>query len=162
MMEGKVSPAMLTFTKDNWNAPQLVTVTGVDDNVADGNQIYTIITSPAKSDDPGYNNHDTPDIQAINVDNDSPGITATPRTCIMTTERMMSATFTLVLNSQPSGDVVLNLASSAPTEGIVTPKKATFTRDNWNAPQTITITGQDDQTQDGNQPYAVHVTPDPA
>ena len=121
--EGTVSPAMVTFTPDNWKAPQIVTVTGIDDSVADGNQVYNVITGAAKSDDPGYNNLDPPDIQAINVDNDSPGITAKPKTGLMTHENGMSTTFTLVLNSKPSGDVVLNLASSAPTEGNVTPKK---------------------------------------
>jgi len=29
----------------NWNAPQTVTVTGVDDAVADGNQVYSIVTA---------------------------------------------------------------------------------------------------------------------
>ena len=35
--EGTVTPAAVTFTPDNWNAPQTVTVTGVDDQEADGN-----------------------------------------------------------------------------------------------------------------------------
>jgi hypothetical protein len=158
--EGTVSPAMLTFTPLNWNAPQIVTVTGVDDSAADGNQIYTIVTAPAKSDDPGYNNLDPPDIQVINIDNDSPGITAKPQTGLMTRENGTSATFTLVLNSKPSGIVVLNLTSSAPSEGTVSPIKVTFTTANWMAPQTITLTGVDDAVQDGNQPYTIHVTPD--
>ena len=34
--EGTVSPASLTFTGANWNTPQTVTVTGVDDLLADG------------------------------------------------------------------------------------------------------------------------------
>jgi hypothetical protein len=159
--EGTVSPASLTFTPQNWNAPQIVTVTGVDDSVADGNQIYTIITAPAVSDDAGYNHLDPPDVQVVNVDNDSPGITAKPQTGLTTSEAGMSATFTLVLNSKPTGDVALNLTSSAPTEGTVSPKKVTFTSTNWNAPQTITINGVDDATQDGNQPYTIHVTVDP-
>jgi hypothetical protein len=34
--EGTVSPASLTFTTANWQRPQTVTVTGVDDAQVDG------------------------------------------------------------------------------------------------------------------------------
>jgi len=36
--EATVAPTALTFTATNWNIPQTVTVTGVDDRVVDGNQ----------------------------------------------------------------------------------------------------------------------------
>ena len=41
--EGTVSPSSLTFTTANWNVLQRVTVTGVDDQVVDGNVVYTIV-----------------------------------------------------------------------------------------------------------------------
>jgi autotransporter-associated beta strand protein len=53
--EGTVSPASLTFTSTNWNTPQTVTVTGVDDSVDRENVTYTIVTT-ATSTDPNYNN----------------------------------------------------------------------------------------------------------
>src|SRR5262249_25413507 len=53
--EGTVAPASLTFTAANWNVPQTVTITGVDDFVQDGDITYTIITAPAVSADPIYN-----------------------------------------------------------------------------------------------------------
>ncbi len=34
--EGTVGPASLTFTNANWDTPQTVTVTGVDDAAVDG------------------------------------------------------------------------------------------------------------------------------
>ena len=43
--EGTVSPATLTFTEDNWNAAQTVTVTGIDDSNSDGNKAYKISLS---------------------------------------------------------------------------------------------------------------------
>ena len=36
--EATVAPATLTFTEDNWNTAQNVTLTGVDDNDTDGNK----------------------------------------------------------------------------------------------------------------------------
>ena len=43
--EGTVSPASLTFTTANWSSAQTVTVTGVDDAIADGHQRYSIVTA---------------------------------------------------------------------------------------------------------------------
>ncbi|MEG3844964.1 FG-GAP-like repeat-containing protein, partial [Microcoleus sp. herbarium14] len=45
--EGTVSTNSLTFTPANYSQPQTVTVTGVDDLVADGNVVYKIITAAA-------------------------------------------------------------------------------------------------------------------
>src|SRR5205085_1790009 len=51
--EGNVSTSLLTFTAANWNLAQTVTVTGVDDAVADGNQAFSIVLAPAVSSDSG-------------------------------------------------------------------------------------------------------------
>ncbi|MBF0245897.1 MAG: hypothetical protein HQL31_11620, partial [Planctomycetes bacterium] len=40
--EASVSPASLTFTSKNWNQPQSVYVTGVDDGINDGNQTSVV------------------------------------------------------------------------------------------------------------------------
>jgi hypothetical protein len=40
--EVTVSPATLTFTSANWNVPQAVTLTGVDDVVVDGPQVTSV------------------------------------------------------------------------------------------------------------------------
>jgi len=52
--EGTLSTSSLTFTPGNWNIPQLVTVTGVNDLPSDGDIAYQAIASPASSSDPGY------------------------------------------------------------------------------------------------------------
>ncbi|MEJ2186732.1 MAG: hypothetical protein P8Z36_12440, partial [Gemmatimonadota bacterium] len=43
--EATAAPATLTFTNATWNLPQTVTVTGVADGIADGNQNSTITVS---------------------------------------------------------------------------------------------------------------------
>ena len=45
----------LTFTTANWNTPQTVTVTGVNDDLDDGDVAYTIVTAAATSSDGNYN-----------------------------------------------------------------------------------------------------------
>ena len=69
--EGTVDQSSLTFTNANWNANQTVTVTGVDDFVADGNQDYTIELGAATSEDPGYVGLDPPDVAVVNIDDET-------------------------------------------------------------------------------------------
>ncbi len=157
--EGTVSTAQLMFTSDDWNAPKTVTVTGVEDMVADGPQAYTILLGPATSDDPGYNGLDPDDVQVTNLDDDTPGIVVTPTSGLVTTESGGTAQFTVVLLSQPTADVTIAVASSAPAEASAAPASLVFTSTNWNAPQTVTVTGVDDSVADGDQPFTIVLSP---
>lgn len=69
--EGTVAPASLTFTQADWNRPRTVVVTGMDDGVADGDQVYAIVTGPASSADPAYDGIDPPDVAVVNEDDDA-------------------------------------------------------------------------------------------
>ena len=104
-----------------------MTVTGVNDAVVDGNVAYTIVTAPATSTDPNYNGLNASDVTVTNTDNDTAGITVTPTAGLTTTEAGGTATFTVVLNSQPTANVTIGLSSSNPTEGTVGPASLTFT-----------------------------------
>jgi hypothetical protein len=161
--EGTISPGSVTFTPVNWMAPQMITVTGADDDRADGNQPYLISTSVPQSEDAGYAAlKDPPSASVTNVDNDSPGLTVMPTSGLVTSEAGSMTEFSVALSSKPIADVLLDVTSSRPEEGVPTPVQLTFTEQNWNAPQIVTITGQDDKAQDGMQLYTVHVTPNPA
>jgi hypothetical protein len=159
--EGTVAPAQLVFTPVNWNAPQTVTLTGVDDKVADGNQQYLVLLAPAVSMDKNYATKLPPNanITVTNLDDDSPGVRVTAPPGISTSEPATTATFTVELLSQPTADVTIPLASSKTSEGTVSPASLTFTAQNWNAPRTVTLTGANDNVQDGNQPYAIKFGP---
>jgi hypothetical protein len=135
--------------------PQTVTVTGVDDLVPDGNQVFSIVTAPAVSSDLGYNGVDASDVGVTNVDNDSPGITVSRTSGLLTSEFADPDTFTIVLNAQPSAAVTIALTSSDTTEGTVTPASVTFTTADWNVPQTVTVHGVNDTIIDGNIPYTI-------
>ena len=139
--------------------PQTVTVTGVDDALDDGNVAYTILTAPATSTDPTYSGVDAADVTVTNTDNDAAGITVTPTTGLTTTEAGGTATFTVVLNTQPTADVTIALSSSDTTEGTVSPASLTFTTANWNVPQTVTVTGVNDALDDGNVAYTIVTAP---
>ena len=52
-----------------------------------------------------------------------------------------TATFTAVLDAQPTSDVTLLASSSDNRAAVVAPATLTFTTANWNTPQTVTVTG---------------------
>ena len=132
-----------------------VTVTGVDDLVVDGNIAYNIVTATATSTDTNYSGVNAADVAVTNTDNDTKGITVTPTTGLTTTEAGGKATFTAVLDSQPTADVTIPLTSSNTAEGTVDKSSLTFTSANWNVAQTVTVTGVDDSVVDGNTPYNI-------
>ena len=76
--EGTVDLAQLTFTNGNWDTPQTVTVTGVDDAVADGPQTYdiTISVDAANSDD-AFDLLPAQTVSVDNADDDVAGFTVT-------------------------------------------------------------------------------------
>src|SRR5258708_5345988 len=128
-------------------------------SMQDGNIAYTIVTAPATSTDPVYNNLNAADVSVTNTDNDVAGITVNPTAGLTTTEAGGTATFTVVLTSQPTANVTIGLSSNDLTEGTVAPVSLTFTAANWNVAQTVTVTGVDDQVQDGNIAYSIVTAP---
>ncbi|MBU0674446.1 MAG: hypothetical protein KJ950_07375 [Proteobacteria bacterium] len=156
LAEGTVSPTILTLTTANWNSSQVVTVTGVDDFVLDGSQVYTIILAPASSPDPNFDGINPADVTVTNLDNETPGFTVGTISG-NTNETGTTATFTVRLNTQPSANVTIGLSSSNTTEGTVSPSSLTFTAGNWNTNQLVTVTGVDDLVTDGNQTFLIQL-----
>ncbi len=72
LTEGTVDVASLTFTPANWDIPQTVTITGVNDAIEDGDVVYTIFTDAAVSTDLAYHGLNADDVQVTNLDNDGP------------------------------------------------------------------------------------------
>lgn len=66
--EGTVDPPNLTFTSANWNQYKTVTVIGVNDNLADGNQSFSIILGLTASNDDNFNGLNLNPVEVTNVD----------------------------------------------------------------------------------------------
>ena len=76
------------------------------------------------------------------IDNDEPGVTVTP-TALLVPEGD-SASYTVVLDTEPTGDVTVAVQVPEGAEVAVDETELTFTTENWNQTQTITvITTQD-------------------
>src|SRR5262249_5609326 len=157
--EGLPDHTVLTFTPDNWNAPQTVMVAGVDDPLDDGDQTYTIVLDPAASNDPTYQGVDPPDVTVVNIDDEAPGFVVMPTSGLITSEAGASDSFTVVLISAPTAPVTIAVTSSDPGEGTPFPTSLTFTPADWFTPQTVTVTGRDDSIADGPQIYRIVLAP---
>lgn len=157
--EASVSPAQLVFTPADWDQPQTVTATGEDDFIDDGDQPFTIELASATSSDPIYDGLDASDVPGVNSDDDTAGIVVSPTSGLVTSEGGASDTFTVVLTSEPTSAVAIDVSSSDTTEGAASPAALTFTAADWDQPQTVTVTGVDDAASDGDQPYTVVLAP---
>jgi type IV pilus biogenesis protein CpaD/CtpE len=154
--EGAAAPTTLTFTAANWASPQDVYVTGQNDAVQDGDQPYELRVIAVSSGDQNYAGRVVAPVSLSNVDDDSAGITVVTIDPA-SHEDGSTARVTYVLNSEPTGDVVITVASSDATEGVAAPTTLTFTALNWAAPQDVYVSGQNDAVQDGDQPYELRV-----
>ena len=151
--EGAVS-GPLTFTPSDWGTAQSITVTGVDDRQADGDQPYQITFSVSSSDE-NYNRIVVIPILFINRDNEGdPMFTVTGAENLETSEAGGTATVQMRLAAEPTAAVTVTLSSSDTTEGAVS-GPLTFTPSDWGTAQSVTVTGMDDRQADGDQPYQV-------
>jgi hypothetical protein len=154
--EGQPSPATLVFTPADHDDVQTVTVTGQDDFVDDGDQPYTIVLAAATSTDAEYAGLDPADLDLTNADDDAAAVlVSAPSPSAVTTEAGGPVTFTVKLASQPTAPVTIAISSSKPTEGAVDLAQVAFDADTWNVAQTVTVTGQDDFVDDGDEAYAI-------
>jgi hypothetical protein len=157
--EASAPNTSLTFTYEDWDKPQYIEVTGVDDLTIDGPQTYTISAGLTVSSDPSYNGKSVPVVTGTNADNDAAGFTVVSLNGTTTTEAGSSISFSVVMNTIPTSNVTISsIVASPATEGTVTPSNLTFTSSNWSTAQTVTVTGVNDSVADGNQTVSIVVS----
>ncbi len=111
---------------------------------------YSLHVNATTTQDNAGNSGDAPKTATFTIASPAtPGITLTQtggNTAV--TEGDNTDTYSLVLKTQPTADVTINLAVG---NQITTNKTTlTFTSANWNLPQTITVTAVNDTTPEGN------------
>ena len=157
--EGTVSTSLLTFTATTWNTAQTVTLTGVDDPTADGNRNYTVtltVDMPGTG-DATYNGLSPVTVYAVNVDNEYGLELGAVRG--QATEGGGTATFTVELVARPLAAVTVTVTSRDASEGTASPSSLNFETSDWNTARTVTVTGVDDATDDGDVTWAVRLDP---
>ena len=114
--EGTVTPTSVVFTPVDWNTARTITVTGVVDAFNDGNQPYTIVTTPATSADPNYANRNVDD---VSVTNTGPGLGGYPVNLRTAGDfGVLAATVITGTGVAVTGDIGLSPATSGAIVGL--------------------------------------------
>lgn len=159
-----LSATDLTFTPSNWNVPQVVTVTALDDTDVEGTHTSTI--SYYANNAGGYVTTDTVNTGTLLIigDNDIAGtalvnITESSGFTWLAEGSAPSDTYTVVLGSKPTGNVVLTPQAYNALGGsnLVTfsPSTLTFTPANYNTAQTVTVSLAASTNNNGTRPVFI-------
>ena len=89
------------------------------------------------------------------VDNDTRGITLTPGFVMNLMEEGDPGTYTVVLDSQPTDTVTIELQLDENGHLNVSTTTLTFNSTNWNVPQTVTVWAEDDGIIEVNQSESI-------
>ncbi len=148
-----VSPAALTFTVGNWKNKQTVTVTAIDDDFVNNPERSTTIAHTASGGDYGAV---TDEVTVAVTDDDTRGLVLSNKYLSVTEAAgdEHTTTYTVTLASEPTAEVTVSLSSNHTDIATVSPATLTFTTTNWSVPQTVTVTGVDDEVdQEGDSAY---------
>lgn len=156
LTEGTVSPSQLVFDDSNWHQIQSITVTGENDNIIDGDQVYKILIDTTVVNDLSYQSVALGDLVLKNTDNDFGNFTVSAISG-NTTEASGTATFSISMDQAPSEDITVYLESNDLTEGTVNPTSIVFSSSDWTE-KIITLTGVDDNELDGDISYRINLS----
>jgi G8 domain len=152
--QGTVYPSTVTFTPNNWDLPQLVQVTGVDDRKADGNINYNVVLAKTTSSDPAYSNIDPADVAVVNKNYEVAGVSVWPSSNLMVSPGK-TTTFEVGLTTAPTATVTIPISSSNTSVGRASTSVLVFTATNWQTPQTVTVTGQNLAADASNTAFSI-------
>jgi hypothetical protein len=156
LTEGTINKSLLTFASADWNTPQIVTVTGANDSVSDGDIVYYIVTAAAASADPAYSGLNAEDVTVVNIDNEVQSLVVSPPTLSVTEGG--TTTFGVKLAFQPASNVTVDLAfgSGDGDLSVSGTTSLTFTPSDWNKAQNFTLAAAEDaDTTNGTATFNV-------
>ncbi len=138
-----------------WNQAITVTARAIDDRIDEATSHAATIRHTVTGAD--FTGVAVADIAATITDSATypAGVTVStiPATLVVA-EAAGTGTIGVVLNSKPTDNVYVDLAAPAATLATLSSTRLTFTPSTWNVPQSVTVTGVDDnidQDTDGNQ-----------
>ena len=140
----QVSSSTLTFTSANWQTPQTVTVSAVDDAFIEGLHSETI-THSVSSGDGDYNGLSVISVTVDITDNDGANVIISPTTLSLV--KGSADSYEVVLTSEPTAPVTVSLGLGG--EAQISVSSLTFTDATWDIAQTVLVTATDDALVEG-------------
>ncbi|MBE9174178.1 hypothetical protein IQ225_00395, partial [Synechocystis salina LEGE 06155] len=161
--EGSLSQFGLSFTSQNWDTPQSITTTGIDDLDNDGDQSYNL-TFQASSEDSFYNNLSAT-VPVTNLDNDGFDVQVIASgNDTRVVEAGADDTYQLKLTKPPADPVTLSITADSQllisVDGINFVNQGSVTLSDTN-PKTITVRALDNTLVQGQRTALIsHVITD--
>ena len=144
----------LTFTTTNWNTVQTVRVSSVENDVPSEDQSVTVSHGISGG---GYGSISVPDVTITVNDDDTPGVSVWQESLSILEGE--GGSYTVVLDTQPSGPVTVTASSGDTAVATVTPSSLTFTTSDWNTPKTVTVSSvKDDDIASGDERVSISHT----
>ena len=139
----------LTFTPTNWSTARMVTVKAADDDDAVTDTAVTLTHTASGGD---YASLTGPSLSVTITENDTRGVTLSTTTTTLTVNEKETESYTVVLNSEPTGDVTVTIGGTDNTDITVDTDPATtgdqttltFTPTNWSTPRMVMVAAADD------------------
>lgn len=144
----------ILFDKTNWNVPQNVKLTAIDDAVAEG-QHAGLLLHHASSTDATYDGIAVDFIIATVHDNDKAAI-STKDTPVKVTEGKEAGIYQVALSSQPHGPVVIDITVGGQVE--LSTNRLVFQPATWNVAQKVSVKALDDDDIEGTHAVSIHHT----
>ena len=144
-----LSTTQVVFAVGNWHVAQTVTVVSVPNSVDLASDPTFSVDFDILSDDAPYDAIAPSSVTVTVTDDDTAGLTLTPL-AVSASENGGEATVTVVLDTTPTSNVVV--AAGAISLEVDVSSDLTFTSGNWNAAQTMTLTGLDDGAVESPDP----------
>ena len=126
----------LTFSPGE-TLSQTISVTIADDDVDEADETFTVTLS-----EPSNATLATATATATITDDDTRGVAVSPTA--LTVDEGSDDTYEVVLNSQPTADVTVAVSVPSDTDVSVDQTTLTFTANDWNTAQTVTVSAADD------------------
>ena len=147
-----VTPTSLTFTDSSWSTPQPITITAAQDD--DATHESAELRHTASGADYGGVR-----ALALNVeveDDDIQGVTISKDEVVF--EEGGSATYTVVLDTQPTGTVTVRpeIITGGDEDVRTSPASLSFTRSSWSTAKTVTVSGAQDLDQSDDRTRIEH------
>ena len=142
----------LTFSPVNWDQPQKITVSIINDFIAQGNRTGNISHSiDIGSSAAEYSAVITQDISPDIIDDDTAGVLITEiDSNTIITEGGANDLYTVKLTSEPTGNILIDITrSNEVTLNGGTSTSISFTSANWSTAQTINVSMTDDTISGG-------------
>ena len=144
----------LTFTTENWGTVQTVTVKAAEDDDAVTDAEVTLAHAISSTADTDYNALADQTVTVSITENDVVGVSIDPTTLTVTEGDAAGGSYTVVLTSQPAGDVTIAITGDSGTDltlsgtALSNDGELTFTTENWGTVQTVKITAAADADAD--------------